>query len=169
MSKKVENKWKYIVSGYLYFLICFGLFLDIRFQHEGFQLLCFLFIAVWSCDIGAYFAGKFWGKTKCVPNISPNKTWAGVWGGVALAIALGNLYTYLVLPDRYEPYMTSFVILILGFSSMLGDLLISYVKRKADVKDTGSIIPGHGGVLDRIDSLILATPLMSYFLYWGLI
>lgn len=169
MAKKMANKWKVILLGYLYFLVCFGLFLQIRYQTDGFSLIFLLFIIVWSSDIGAYFAGKYFGKTKCVPKISPNKTWAGVWGGVLCAVAFANLYTYYVLPERFEPIALCFVSVIIAFASMLGDLVISYVKRLADVKDTGSIIPGHGGVLDRIDSLILATPLMGYFLYWGLI
>lgn len=158
-----------LALGYVYFTLCYGLFIDIRFADHGFQLIVFLFVCVWSCDIGAYIFGKFFGKRKCVPHISPNKTWAGVWGGAAAAVFMGHIFAYTYLAETYDALNVTQIAVVIAFAAMLGDLLISYAKRQAGVKDTGTIIPGHGGVLDRIDSLILATLPMAYFLYWGII
>ena len=169
MSSNTGRKWTMFALGYVYFTLCYGLFINVRFADQGFELIVFLFVCVWSCDIGAYVFGKFFGKTKCVPTISPNKTWAGVWGGAGLAVCMGHLFAYHYLAESYDVFNITQIAIVLAFAAMLGDLLISYAKRQADVKDTGSIIPGHGGVLDRIDSLILATLPMAYFLYWGII
>jgi|TARA_Y100000296_G_scaffold2495_1_gene2849 phosphatidate cytidylyltransferase len=162
-------KWLSAAFGLLYFSCCYAMFLYIRAQGEGAQLVFLLFVVVWGCDIGAYFFGKMIGGTKCVPEISPNKTWAGVWGGAFTSVVLALGYVYFILPARFDALYIVLMAVVIAFASMLGDLLISYVKRRADVKDTGSIIPGHGGVLDRIDSLILATVPMTFFVFWNVI
>ncbi len=145
------------------------MFFFIRAQSDGIWLIFLLFVIVWGCDIGAYVFGKIIGGEKCVPLISPNKTWAGVWGGAFSAVVLSLIYVYFLLPERFSLSYLALMAVVIAFASMLGDLLISYVKRRADVKDTGHLIPGHGGVLDRIDSLILATVPMAYFVYWDVI
>tara|TARA_R110002124_G_scaffold64985_2_gene177736 strand:- start:547628 stop:548236 length:609 start_codon:yes stop_codon:yes gene_type:complete len=169
MAMRLKRRALMIVLGLAYFIPCFALFASIRADENGLPLIVLLFILVWASDIGAYFAGKYLGKTKCAPKISPNKTWAGVWGGVITAIICANLYVFYVLPDLFDVYHICIMAVVISFASMLGDLLISFIKRLAQVKDTGTIIPGHGGVLDRVDSLILAAPAMAYFVFWGFV
>jgi len=122
---------------------------------DGPQLLTFLLLLVVAADVGAYFAGRAFGKHKLAPRVSPGKTWEGVAGGLAgaslLALA-GALWFELPLPR--------FVLLcvLVVMISVVGDLAESLFKRHAGVKDSGSILPGHGGILDRIDSLTAAGP-----------
>ena len=169
MSMRLNRRWLTAALGLVYFIPCFSLFISIRAADHGLSLIILLFILVWASDIGAYFAGKYLGKTKCAPKISPNKTWAGVWGGIIVAILSANLYVFYVLPAYFDVIHICIMAIVIGFASMLGDLLISFIKRQANVKDTGTVIPGHGGVLDRVDSLILAVPAMAYFVFWGFI
>jgi phosphatidate cytidylyltransferase len=116
---------------------------------------------VWAADSAAYFVGVHWGRRKLVPHISPGKTWAGLWGGIAGAMAVGLLGAWLLLgmiPTRL-PLMT--VLILLTFcASVVGDLFESLMKRHSGFKDSGTLIPGHGGVLDRIDSVIAALPVL---------
>ena len=167
--KLPDRKWLTGLFGFVYFASCYAMFFFIRAQSDGIWLIFLLFVIVWGCDIGAYVFGKIIGGEKCVPLISPNKTWAGVWGGAFSAVVLSLIYVYFLLPERFSLSYLALMAVVIAFASMLGDLLISYVKRRADVKDTGHLIPGHGGVLDRIDSLILATVPMAYFVYWDVI
>ena len=123
-------------------------------------------------DIGGYIFGKFFKGPK-LTKISPNKTYAGVFGGFLLAVVSGLIYNnfyyseiiiYLETFDNYSvKIMFLIFVLIISLTSQIGDLIISYFKRLAKVKDTGKIIPGHGGILDRIDGLIFAIPI-SYLI-----
>ncbi|WP_333865904.1 phosphatidate cytidylyltransferase [Sphingobacterium sp.] len=124
----------------------------------GLKLIGYIVVLTELNDVFQYLMGKFFGRRKIVPRISPNKTIAGCIGGISLTIILSNLLGYFLLPFQNFLYFSLFGLLfgILGF---WGDVLFSYLKRKADVKDTGTLIPGHGGLLDRIDSLIFNAPL----------
>jgi len=130
-------------------------------KHEvyGWHFVVFLLVLIWSADSGAYFAGRRWGKTKLANQISPKKTWEGVGGALLLSsfIALG--YVWL----NSMPLMTASLFLLLSLItvvvSILGDLFESLFKRQMDIKDSGQILPGHGGILDRIDSLTAAAPI----------
>lgn len=124
--------------------------------------LMYVFILVWCADSGAYFVGRKFGKTKMAPNVSPNKSMQGLYGGltvgmgVALFISMYWLkYTGLVL----LVFMLLSAMTIMA--SVLGDLFESMLKRRAGIKDSGTVLPGHGGVLDRIDSLLSATPIFA--------
>ena len=124
-----------------------------------YYILLFLFIS-WICDIGAYFIGTRFGKNKLAPKISPNKTVEGVLGGVALAIVSMVAYNFVFLTVIYSNihvnFVALFLIILIGIVfSILGDLLASVIKRQYKIKDFGNIMPGHGGILDRFDSLIL--------------
>jgi phosphatidate cytidylyltransferase len=125
---------------------------------SGPHLVLFLLAMTWVADTAAYFAGRRWGSLKLAPAISPGKTWEGV-GGAALAVVLyaaaGN---WLLLNGRMPGIFVLLCLLTLLFS-ILGDLLESLFKREAGVKDSGTILPGHGGLLDRIDSLTAAAPI----------
>ena len=125
------------------------------------MLVLFLLILIWAADIGAYFAGKLFGKTKLCPSVSPGKTLEGVLGGAALAQVVAILYVYV---STQAPFLSdflifSFIALVISLVSVLGDLFESVLKRIAEVKDSGNILPGHGGILDRIDSLTSSAPI----------
>jgi phosphatidate cytidylyltransferase len=130
----------------------------------GSELTLYFFILIWAADIAAYFAGKKFGKTQLAPAISPGKTVQGMYGaliaGGVCAIVLSLIYGFpwMVASDFFMLSITTVLI------SIYGDLFFSVAKRQRGVKDTGSILPGHGGILDRIDSLIAAVP----FFYAGI-
>lgn len=115
---------------------------------------------VWACDIGAYFAGRTIGGPKLVPRISPNKTWAGLIGGVVAA----GLFGLLLHVEWGLPWRMTLATPVLAVASQGGDLFESWLKRRAGVKDSGNLLPGHGGVLDRLDGLVPVAPLAALLL-----
>jgi phosphatidate cytidylyltransferase len=130
-------------------------------SYHGAQLLMFLFLMVWSADVGAYFVGKSIGKHKLLPNVSPGKTLEGFLGGVIFACIMVSIAGYFI-DWSYEQYCIVIPVTILITTiSVLGDLNESMFKRQAGVKDSGTILPGHGGVLDRIDSLTATAPIYA--------
>jgi phosphatidate cytidylyltransferase len=136
-------------------LPCLAL-LWLRMGDDGMLAVSWLFLAVWSCDTGAYFAGRRIGGPKLAPRVSPKKTWSGLLGGMALA-ALASALLALALG------LTGVVVLavlgaLLALISQGGDLAESAVKRHFKVKDSGALIPGHGGILDRVDGVLFAAP-----------
>lgn len=145
----------------------------LREQANGPSLLVFLFCVVWAGDIAALYAGRAWGRHKLAPRISPNKTWEGtlasVVGSIAVAFALLGLAELLArwnsvalsyAEDSWWYWLTLAV--IINIAAQVGDLAESALKRSAGVKDSGRLLPGHGGVLDRIDALLLAGPALWY-------
>lgn len=124
--------------------------LFLREQPHGFGLALWTLGLVWATDIGAYFAGRTIGGPKLAPAISPNKTWAGLIGGVVAAAVIGALVAYLA----QLPQTAFFVAAPLAVVAQGGDLLESWMKRRAGVKDSGKLLPGHGGVLDRLDGAL---------------
>ena len=124
-------------------------------------LVLFLLILIWAADIGAYFAGKFFGKNKLCPRVSPGKTREGVYGGVVLSqvAAISFVYVSIQTPSLNDFLIFCFLALVVSIVSVLGDLFESVLKRIAEVKDSGNILPGHGGLLDRIDSLTSSAPI----------
>ncbi len=127
------------------------------------SLLLFVLLIVWAADIGAYFAGKQFGRVKLAPGISPGKTWEGVIGGLVLVALLCVARSY-----WFETDLAVIVPFCLGVAgvSIVGDLTVSMFKRTAGLKDSGRLFPGHGGVLDRIDSIAAAAPLFALGLSW---
>lgn len=124
-----------------------------------------LALLVWVADIGAYFAGRAFGKQKLAPRVSPGKTWEGVFSGLLLALVVAGVATVWLKP--LEPVAAFLLLCLLSVSiSVLGDLVESLFKRIADVKDSGGLLPGHGGVMDRIDSLTAAAPMFTLGLIW---
>ena len=133
----------------------------IRSQPEGSWLILLLLLIVWSADTGAYFAGKTFGKRKLVPHISPGKTIAGLLGGLIAAPLVAFLAVYLMPVAGYNPGLLIPLVLVTALVSVGGDLLISLHKRTSGHKDSGKLLPGHGGILDRIDSLLAAGPFFA--------
>lgn len=138
----------------------------LREQAQFPLLILLLLAAVAAADIGAYFAGRRFGRRKLAPRVSPNKTWEGFWGGVAscciliLGVALGYRLAGLAVPGLVWLKLFGFA-LLLGMVSVVGDLLESMLKRFRDLKDSGRILPGHGGMLDRIDGISAAAPVYA--------
>lgn len=144
------------ILGTLY--ISWSIYLIIYFAHEGLTLY-FLWIltVVWASDSGAYFVGKNIGGPKLAPRISPNKTWSGFIGGIVTSMLVGTTLGF-YLQDLYTSWwQMAAVSFYFSLMSHLGDLLESIVKRYFNVKDSGCLIPGHGGFLDRLDSTLLAS------------
>lgn len=130
-------------------------------MYGGGAMVLFLLLTVWATDIGAYFAGRTIGGPKLAPAISPNKTWAGLGGGAIAAALVG------MLMSAFTPYPATissafFASVIIAFISQTGDLFESWLKRRAGVKDSGDLIPGHGGLLDRVDGLMFAAPVYAF-------
>lgn len=128
--------------------------------------LMYLFLLVWGADSGAYFVGRKLGKRKLAPNVSPNKSIEGLLGGLALSTVIIIVVEVVYLDLSITQHILFLALSIITvFSSVLGDLLESMIKRRAGIKDSGRILPGHGGVLDRIDSLLAAAPVFAAGIY----
>ncbi len=125
--------------------------------HHGKQLIIYLFFLVWSMDTGAYLTGKRYGSHYFVPRVSPGKTIEGVVGGTSIVLLTAVCGGWFFQPRSWLKWCL--VALMTGLVSIVGDLLISMLKRRRGIKDTGALLPGHGGILDRLDSLIVAAPL----------
>lgn len=129
----------------------------------GFTAALWVFAMVWATDIGAYFAGRAFGGARLAPAISPSKTWSGLFGGMVAALVVGA-----TLGDRADIQgVPLWIGLFMGLLAQLGDLAQSWLKRRAGVKDSGSIIPGHGGVFDRVDGLIPVAILLGALAFVG--
>ena len=161
LNIKQRNKWD--ILGIIYIVIPSISLLYIRDMEDGLELSILLFVTVWAVDIFAYFAGKYIGGPKIIPSISPNKTWAGLAGGM-LGAVITNIIFCLITGG-----ITIISSIIIGVLSAViaqsGDFFESWVKRHFGVKDSGSTIPGHGGLLDRVDGLIALAPFMLIILY----
>ncbi|MGB5831845.1 MAG: phosphatidate cytidylyltransferase [Thiohalocapsa sp.] len=137
-----------------------------RLDHDGPWLVLALMMLIWIADSVAYFSGRRWGRRKLAPVISPGKTRAGVYGALIGAALWGSI---LVLLLKLSPVSGAFLVLLCVLAALLsvvGDLFESLLKRRRGLKDAGSILPGHGGVLDRIDSMTAAAPLFALGLIW---
>jgi phosphatidate cytidylyltransferase len=129
----------------------------------GWQIVIWLLMIIWAMDVGAYFAGSLIGGPKMAPKASPNKTWSGLVGG-ALSACLVSWLAGSYLGISSEPFLL-IAGAVLALWSQLGDVIESLIKRHFGVKDSGAIIPGHGGVLDRIDSLLFTLPILVLCLW----
>ncbi len=141
----------------------------IPYHPYNFYVTLWFFLMVWSMDIGGFIVGSNLKGPKLAPKISPNKTWSGLIGGIVLAMAVSYLFTYLTVKEAKD--IQIFFVVLGGLTaavSQIGDLIESAIKRKLGLKDSSSIIPGHGGVFDRIDGLIFAAPFVYWLLAYGL-
>ena len=167
----LSKKKDYYLFGYIFLIISFYSAYVLR-NHFGGEVFAFIFVILicMSTDIGGYVFGKIFKGPKLLKKISPNKTFSGMIGGYFLSILIINVYFYyyyILYPGYVEPnfnYQIFIKILLFSTVSQIGDIIISYFKRLSKVKDTGKIIPGHGGLLDRIDGMIFTFP-VAYFVY----
>ncbi|MEX0871483.1 MAG: phosphatidate cytidylyltransferase [Aquisalimonadaceae bacterium] len=133
---------------------------------EGPWLVMLVLVITWAADVGAYFAGRSLGRFKLAPRISPGKTWEGAVGGLLLATAAGYGMQAIVPAPTLNMPLYGLLVAVTVVFSIVGDLFESLVKRRAGVKDSGTLLPGHGGVLDRIDSLTATATVFAAGLYW---
>ena len=140
------------VGGIVYIVLPWTFMMLIRAREHGAMFLLTLFFCTWCCDVAAYFTGSHFGRTPLCSQVSPHKTWEGFAGGAAASLMCGGL---LALIFSFPPLPLLLLGLLCGIAGQLGDLGESVLKREAGVKDTGNIIPGHGGMLDRFDSILV--------------
>jgi phosphatidate cytidylyltransferase len=132
-------------------------------EEGGLIWVGFILILIWATDVGAFCAGKMWGRIKLIPKVSPGKTWEGVFGGMLLALVVAFAGAELLQQPRL-PFV--FLCLAVAAVSIVGDLTVSMFKRHWNLKDSGRLLPGHGGVLDRIDSICSAVPVFVLGIGW---
>ena len=157
----------YYVSGIIFLFISFYSVFRLTNFEANYSYFLFILLICISTDIGGYIFGKFF-KGKKLTKISPNKTYSGVLGSFTLSIVLSYLFLDLttIFPYlKFNSINTLIFILLISLISQVGDIIISYFKRKSKIKNTGNIIPGHGGILDRIDGMIFAFPFGYLALY----
>ena len=164
--KTAIDQISFTLFGILYIAGLGGCYLLIRNLEGGNLLILFLFFITWLGDIAAYYWGKNFGKTPLAPIVSPNKTVEGSIAGLAGSLTAGLIAGFLFL-DHIMIEHCLLVAFICGSIGQLGDLAESLLKRHAGIKDSGNILPGHGGVLDRIDSLLFAGP--AFYCYFKLV
>ncbi|KAA2212724.1 phosphatidate cytidylyltransferase [Teichococcus oryzae] len=152
----------WLAMGVLYIGIAGIALISLRHDNDaGRGNVLFLFFVVWASDIGAYVAGRIFGGPKLAPAISPGKTWSGAAGGLLSSMAVGWLAADWLVWGNPPALKVLWVAAILGIATQLGDLLESWVKRHFKVKDSSMLIPGHGGLLDRLDGLMAAAPVAA--------
>ncbi|HEV3512834.1 MAG TPA: phosphatidate cytidylyltransferase [Candidatus Sulfotelmatobacter sp.] len=174
------------VFAFTYIALPMAMLVQLRQQWAGAFYMLYLLLVVWAGDIFAYFVGKSIGRHLMAPRISPKKTWEGAVASVIAGVAVGWLLFHYALPisswllhaglierrdglfGLEQPAMGSVIVLtiVLNVAAQLGDLVESLIKRGAGVKDSGALLPGHGGMLDRIDALLFAAPVLWYYAAW---
>lgn len=135
----------------------------ILLRQAGVNWLLYVLVLVWAADIGAYFAGRAFGKRKLAPSVSPGKSWAGVFGGLAATLFWAFGIAIGAGANLQQTGLLMAITVLITLASVLGDLTESMFKREAGLKDSSQLLPGHGGILDRIDSLTSAIPLFALF------
>lgn len=154
-----EGIWMRSLMGIFVLVPCWLALNMIRAMQDGSMILMFMLVLVWSADIGAYFVGKWCGKHKLAVQVSPKKTWQGLCGGMLLVLLMavvGCIAFNIILPHWFVVIVLA---IVTALFSVIGDLLESMLKRYVNIKDTANYLPGHGGILDRIDSLTAAAPI----------
>ena len=151
--------------GVVYVAVPLGLLAWICLRRDGPFLVLFMLGVIWAGDAAGYYAGSTWGRHKSSPRISPGKTWEGTAASLTAALLIGFLFAHFLWgADAYWEMVL--VAAVLNGAGQLGDLAESALKRAAGVKDSSQLVPGHGGVLDRIDALLFAVPVLWYYWLW---
>jgi len=163
---EVHNRLGWIILGLVYVPFLLGHLIPLRMLPQGREWIFLTLITIMSCDSFAYFVGRALGRHKLYPAVSPNKTIEGALGGLFGAVLAVLIVKYTFLPE-IGLFGAVLIGLLLGVMGQLGDLFESLLKRACQVKDSGTMIPGHGGILDRLDSLLFAFPLVYYIARFG--
>ncbi|GAA5315401.1 MAG: phosphatidate cytidylyltransferase [Candidatus Pelagadaptatus aseana] len=151
------RRWTRAIMGVFVLVPTWLAFIFLRTQPNGEWLIILLVVIVAAADVGAYFVGKNFGKRKLAVHVSPKKSWEGFWGGFALCLLLATGFCYWA----GEGYQLVAIVAPVALVSVLGDLMASMVKRERGIKDSSNLLPGHGGFMDRVDSLTAAAPIFS--------
>lgn len=169
-SQRSFVNWSWTLAGILYLGWMLGYYVALREHDHGREWVILAIFSVFACDTAAFFVGRAWGKRRLAPTISPKKTWEGAVGGlVAAPAAAVIIYALLNVADLSLPTGYAQIVLLgclVGVIAQLGDLLESLLKRRAGAKDSGTLLPGHGGILDRIDSLVITGAIIYYYVLW---
>ncbi len=167
--RKEDPQWKNIaiqLTGYIYISIPFGLMNSLFYTGAidvpRYGILIGVFVLIWTSDIFAYLVGSKFGKNRLFERISPKKSWEGSIGGLIFALIAAYILSLFVDQLNLAQWLLLAVILVI--SGTIGDLVESLLKRNAGVKDSGTIFPGHGGVLDRFDAILFAIPMVFVFI-----
>jgi phosphatidate cytidylyltransferase len=152
------------VLGIVYIPVSLSLLVFLKELEGGPLWIIWLLIVIFANDTGAFYTGTFFGKHKLAPNISPNKTIEGSMGGIATAMVLGGIFSLVFFDSFHLVLLTIPCSFLVAVAGQIGDLFESAMKRAANIKDSGRILPGHGGMLDRIDGLLLAVPVLYVYL-----
>ena len=154
-----------LVIGLLILLPAWQGLILIKQQPLGNWLIMAVMVLVWGADVGAYFSGKAFGKRKLAPHVSPGKSWEGVYGGLLLSLSIAAVVGFFRDWTVLQMLLGLIGAAIVVFISVVGDLTESMFKRQSGIKDSSNLLPGHGGVLDRIDSLTAAIPVFAVLLW----
>lgn len=150
------------ITGFIYIICFFSFLILIRDHNHGSYLIWIVFIIAWCCDTFAYYTGKTFGRTKLCPSVSPKKTVEGSIGGILGSVLGLMIYAYITKKVDFEAYQLILLGITGSIVSQLGDLSASLIKRHMGIKDYGNIMPGHGGILDRFDSILFTAPIVYY-------
>lgn len=164
-----KNKFNFTDAGFVLLATIYvgiGFYFLIVARLDGLNYVLFVLFAIWATDTGAYFVGSALGKKKLWPEISPNKTIEGAIGGIISAVIVGLVY-YFVYPFEQSVLYIIIIIISISVVGQIGDLAASAYKRNYQVKDSGKLLPGHGGILDRMDSLIFVLPFLYVLQFIG--
>jgi phosphatidate cytidylyltransferase len=151
-----------VLTGMLYVGLTLSYLVLIRLMPEGEFLLIFLLLITWAADTGAYYVGTLYGRRLLAPRVSPKKTFEGLVGGFIGATIIAFIARWTFMPE-FTPLETVVLALFLTVAGLWGDLVESAIKRSVGVKDSGGLLPGHGGMLDRLDSLLFSAPAFYYY------
>ena len=155
------------ILGIIYIPLFLSYLVLIRCEPSGKIWIFFLLCLVFSGDVGQYYFGTYMGRHKICPSVSPGKTWEGSIGGLVTNLLVGSVFKHFFLATLpWGPCLILFV--LMGITGQVGDLFESEFKRSVHIKDSGSILPGHGGLLDRIDALLFVTPTMYFYKLFAL-
>lgn len=160
----LKNKFNFDDAGFLLLSTIYvgmGFFYLIKANEAGLNYIIFVLFVIWATDTGAYFIGRSFGRKKLWPKISPNKTIEGAFGGIIAACVVGVLFQF-IYPFDFSMIFVIIVTVLVSIFGQIGDLVESAFKRHFGVKDSGKILPGHGGILDRLDSLLFVLPLLHF-------
>ncbi len=161
-----SRRWQRALVGWLVLLPCWFALVELKSLPQAELWLLCLLLLVWGADVGAYVAGKGFGRNKLAPKVSPGKTREGLWGGLVTCAAVGLGFSVWLELSALSCVLLMLLAICTGFMSVLGDLFESMLKRERGIKDSSRILPGHGGILDRIDSLTAAAPFFVFWLYF---